>query len=47
MITYAFLCLYNQSRQYQNGKLDQFSPKIDQDTKNNVKIQIMKNIGFY
>ena len=27
-------------------KLGQSSPKIDQDTRNNVKPQIMKNIGF-
>ena len=29
-----------------NGKLGQSSPKIDQDARKHVKIQIMKNIDF-
>ena len=28
----------------QNGKLGQYSPKIDQDTRKNLNIQILQNI---
>ena len=31
---------------FQNGKLDPYSSKIDQDTAINVKIQILKNDSF-
>ena len=32
--------------QFQNGKLGQSSPKIDQDTRNNTKPQFLKFRGF-
>ena len=34
-------------REFQNGKMGPYSPKIDQDTAKNVKIQILKNDSFH
>ena len=33
-------------REFQNGKMDLYSSKIDQDTVKNVKIKILKNFNF-